>query len=31
MLQDMENSNARFYSEHKVEFETAKPQLYSQF
>jgi len=31
MLQVMENSNARFYFEHKVEFEAAKPQVYSEF
>ena len=31
MLQIMENSNARFYFEHKAEFEAAKPHVYSQF
>jgi hypothetical protein len=31
MLQIMGNSNARFYFEHKAEFEAAEPQVYSQF
>jgi len=31
MFQIMENSNARFYFEHKAEFAAAKPHVYCQF